>query len=62
MKTFQLNADLREGLGKKATKSLRKQGIIPAVIYGGEATHHLTVTQDAVRNLIYTPEIFDIDL
>ncbi|MCI6154083.1 MAG: 50S ribosomal protein L25/general stress protein Ctc [Bacteroidales bacterium] len=62
MKTFELRAELRTDLGKKATKSLRKQNIIPAVIYGGAETRHLTVTKDDVRNLIYTPEIFDIDL
>lgn len=62
MKTFQLEAAQRADLGKKATKALRREGIIPAVIYGGAETRHLTVTQDAVRNLVYTPEIFDIDL
>lgn len=62
MKTFQLEAASRADLGKKATKALRKEGIIPAVVYGGSETRHIVVTQDAVRNLIYTPEIFDIDL
>ena len=34
MKTFKLNGTPREDLGKKATKALRKQGLIPAVLYG----------------------------
>lgn len=62
MKTFQLTAQMREALGKKVCKDLRKNGEIPAVLYGGDATHHIMVTQDAVRNLVYTPEIYDIDL
>ena len=34
MKTFKLNGTPREDLGKKATKALRKQGLVPAVLYG----------------------------
>ncbi|MDE7143884.1 MAG: 50S ribosomal protein L25, partial [Muribaculaceae bacterium] len=35
MKTFQLTAEPRTDLGKKATKALRNEGKIPAVINGG---------------------------
>ena len=34
MKTFQLEGSPREIAGKKATKAIRKQGMIPAVLYG----------------------------
>jgi len=34
MKTFQLEGSPREIAGKKATKALRKQGFIPAILYG----------------------------
>ena len=34
MKTFQLEGSPREIVGKKATKTLRKQGLIPAILYG----------------------------
>ena len=36
MKTFNLEGDPRENLGKKASKELRKQGLIPTVLYGSE--------------------------
>lgn len=36
MKTFQLNGTTCTDLGKKAVKGLRKQGLIPAVLNGGE--------------------------
>lgn len=62
MKTFQLEGTLRTDLGKKASKALRSQESIPAVLYGGQEVTHFTVTQEAVRNLIYSPEIFAIDL
>lgn len=34
MKTFELKGTPRENLGKKMSKNLRKQGMIPAVLYG----------------------------
>ena len=87
MKTFQLSAEPRTDLGKKAAKELSKEGKIPAVLNGGRIvelpfnetlkpgeklveiengrgmiTTDLTVTNDGVRKLIYTPEIFAIEL
>lgn len=87
MKTFNLKAEARSECGKKATKALRAEGKIPAVLNGGvvvelpyqgtlkpgekivtidekrgQITTDLVVTQEDVRKLIYTPEIFEIDL
>ncbi|MBD8348173.1 MULTISPECIES: 50S ribosomal protein L25/general stress protein Ctc [unclassified Dysgonomonas] len=65
MKTFELKGSLRTDLGKKATKAFRKQDAIPAVIYGGENSTeaiHFSVQVSDVRKLIYTPEIFLVDL
>ena len=87
MKVFQLAAEPRTELGKKATKALRADKKIPVVLNGGEivtlpyagslkpgekiveigngkglVTTDLTVTQEAVRTLIYTPDIFAIEI
>lgn len=64
MKTFELTGVLRTESGKKAAKALRKEDKIPAVLYGGEKADaiHFTVTNSDVRKLIYTPEIFLINL
>ncbi len=87
MKTFQLTAEPRTDLGKKAAKALRKENKIPVVLNGGEIitlpyngtlregeklveigngkgliTTDLFVTNEAVRNLVYTPDIFAIEL
>lgn len=62
MKSFQLNGALRPELGKKASKALRGSDNIPAVLYGGQDVVHFTVTQEGVRNLIYSPEIFVVEL
>lgn len=62
MKSFKLEGKLRPELGKKASKALRGSDAIPAVLYGGKEVVHFTVTQESVRNLIYSPEIFVVEL
>ena len=98
MKTFNLTAEPRLALGKKATKALRKEGLVPVVLNGGEVVElpysgaieegtkvvtlpgkkiadnkraesakgilasDLVVKMADVRKLIYTPDIFVIEL
>lgn len=62
MKTFKLEGAKRSDLGKKASKDLRSEDKIPAVLYGGTEVKHFVVTQENVRNLVYSPDIFAIDL
>lgn len=67
MKTFQLEGKGREIIArsadqKRALKAMRNNDGIPAVLYGGEKVVHFTVTNEAVRKLIYSPEIFVVEL
>ncbi len=62
MKTFELKGKAREDLGKKATKAVRKGEAVPCVLYGGEKNIHFTATNSDLRKLIYTPEVFLVDL
>lgn len=62
MKTFSLSGTLRSDLGKKGTNAVRNAGNIPAVLYGGEQNTNFQVVAGDVRKLIYTPEIFVVDL
>ena len=67
MKTFQLEGKGREVAAtsadqKRALKALRKNQEIPAVLYGGEKVTHFTVNVEGVRKLVYTPEIFAVEL
>lgn len=67
MKTFQLEGKKREIAAtpadqKRALKALRKNEEIPAVLYGGKEVIHFTVTKAAVRKLVYTPEIYAVEL
>ena len=67
MKTFQLEGKSREVAAtsadqKRALKAMRKNNEIPAVLYGGEKVSHFIITKDSVRNLVYSPEIFVVEL
>ena len=67
MKTFKLEGKSREIIArsadqKRALKAMRQNNEIPAVLYGGEKVVHFAVTNDAVRKLVYTPEIFVVEL
>lgn len=62
MKTFQLEGSLRDIVGKKPTKAIRVNESIPCVLYGGKENIHFEVKNSNVRKLIYTPEIFLVEL
>ncbi len=87
MKTFELKAEPRQDLGKKAVKALRAEGKIPAILNGGKIIDlpftgtlkpgekiveiprgrgiivtDIAVNTEDVRKLIYTPDIFEINL
>jgi ribosomal protein L25, Ctc-form len=62
MKTLELNGTLRPDFGKKATKAIRKEGDVPCVLYGGENVIHFQVADNDLRALIFTPEIFLVQL
>ena len=62
MKTFELTGSKREGTGKKAAKAYRKESLVPCVLYGGNEVVHFTVTKEGIRKLIYSPEVFIVNL
>lgn len=62
MKTFELKASLRKDTGKKESKNLRKQELVPCVVYGGEKIVHFAVIEKDFKNLIYTPDVFLVKL
>jgi len=62
MKSVKIEGKRRSGLGKKATRHLRSQDLVPAVIYGGEETIHFEAPVMAFRSLVYTPEFQIADI
>jgi len=56
MKSVKIEGKKRSELGKKATRQIRSEGSVPAVIYGGNETIHFSAPLMAFRPLVYTPE------
>ena len=56
MNTVPVNGEVREGLGKGASKAQRNEGKIPCVMYGGEQPVHFLTDINAVKHLIYTAD------
>jgi large subunit ribosomal protein L25 len=56
MKTIAIEGTLRTEIGKKSTKALRNNGLVPCVVYGGAQNVHFSATTQAFRDLIYTNE------
>lgn len=62
MKTFDLKGSLRTETGKKFNKKMRKQETVPAIMYGGKENVMLTLNESDLRDLIYTPNVYIINL
>lgn len=56
MKAITIEGQLRTETGKKATRQLRSQGLVPGVIYGGAQEVSFSAPVLAFKPLVYTPE------
>jgi large subunit ribosomal protein L25 len=56
MKTITIEGQLRTESGKKATRQLRSQQLVPAVIYGGKSEVNFSAPASAFKNIVYTSE------
>ncbi len=69
MKEINVKGTVRTDLGKKAARDIRKANAVPCNLYG-EAKNEagqpvalsFTATNDELRHLIYTPEIYTVNL
>ena len=69
MKEIEISGQKREALGKKASKALRKEGLIPCNLYGEEKDENgkpvslaFASPFNELRKLIYTPHIYVVKL
>ena len=62
MKRVSISGSPRENVGKKDAKKLRREGRVICVIYGGDEQKHFTVKKTAFDKLIFTPEVFIVDV
>lgn len=69
MKSIDIKGELRSEFGKKCAKQFRQNNLIPCVLYGVDKDEKglpvaipFSVTVESVRNLIYSPDIFVVNL
>ncbi len=63
MQTFDIKGSKREVGGKKAVKALRAEGKVPCIIYGeGKEGTPFAVPEADFRNLIYTPNVYIVNV
>lgn len=56
MESITITGTLRDDLGTKTAKLLRREGNVPCVIYGGEENIHFYTPATSFKTLLYTPE------
>lgn len=56
MKTITIEGQIRTEFGKKATRQLRLEEKVPAVIYGGAKEINFAAPATAFKNIVYTPD------
>ncbi len=69
MKSIDVKGTARTATGKKATREIRKSGLIPCNLYGEKRGENglpealsFNVTANEVRNLVYSPDIHSVNL
>jgi large subunit ribosomal protein L25 len=62
MKAITVKAEKRPTLGKKEARKLRALELVPGVLYGKDEVIHLTIPFSELRKLVYTPNVYLVDL
>jgi len=67
MKTIEIKGTARTIAARsseqaRALKAIRKEGGVPCVLYGGKENVHFTVKNESLRKLVYSPDIFVVEL
>lgn len=57
-----MSGSSRTNVGKKDTKALRVQGLVPCVLYGGEQQVHFSVNESAFKPLLFTPDVHTVEI
>ncbi len=62
MKTVALTGEFRPSLGTKDAKTLRNEGKVPCVLYGGGEVLHFFVYAPDFNALVYTPNTYKVQI
>lgn len=62
MKTLTLIGENRETVGSKYAADLRRNAMVPCVLYGGETPVHFAATEAELKKFVYTPSVYFADI
>lgn len=62
MKTIAIEGKVREKVGGRATRQLRREEKIPCVMYGGAENIHFSTPVISFKDILYTPEVFNVEI
>jgi large subunit ribosomal protein L25 len=62
MKSIFISGSTRSNVGKKETKALRNEGLVPCVLYGSGEQIHFSATEAAFKTLLFTPDVHTVEL
>ena len=69
MREFSINGSVRANLGKKATKEVRKIGLVPCVMYGEKRDEnglpvatHFVVNEKEINKIYFTPHVYLVNI
>ncbi|HOZ77084.1 MAG TPA: 50S ribosomal protein L25 [Ferruginibacter sp.] len=62
MKTITIEGQIRTEFGKSATRQLRSEDKVPAVIYGGATEVNFAADAVAFKHVVYTPDFMVVDV
>ena len=62
MKIIEIAGEPREKRGKKYAKRLRREGMVPCILYGGKEQTHFSSDKRSFKSLIFTPDFHGVKL
>ena len=62
MEAIAIKGSARKVVGKKDSKLLRKEGMVPCVIYGANDPVHFVVDERHFKGLVYTPNVYVVNV
>ncbi|MCB0484340.1 MAG: 50S ribosomal protein L25 [Flavobacteriales bacterium] len=62
MNSLTIKAALRSEMGATGAKQLRNNGEVPAVLYGGTEPLHISISENEIKPLLYTANIYIVNL
>ena len=69
MKQIAISGTVRTDVGKKATKELRKNGMVPCVLYGEQKDEkgdpvatHFAVNEKEINKIYFTPHVYLVNI